>query len=283
MMETHSPRDGSTMRRYLLVALALLLLPVAAALPASAQNASLVTIATPRGVKQKFILIKPDRPVAAVILFAGGHGALRLRSAASMGWGKGNFLVRSRDKFAARKLMVAVIDAPADRQTGMNAIFRMSNQHAQDIGAVAAYLKAQAAVPVWLVGTSMGTFSAAGGGIASQGIDGIVLTSTLTRSKPDWKIAHSHPGAVASMPLQKITVPALIVSHAKDGCNVTPAADAPKLRQRLTGARTVEVVLLDGGGPPRSEPCDAYSQHGFLGIEDKAVDVIARFVAANGT
>lgn len=269
--------------RHGLLAVAMLLLPVAAASPAPAQKASLVSIETPRGVKQKFIIIKPDKPVASVILFAGGHGALRLNGASSMGWGKGNFLVRSRDQFAAHNLMVAVIDAPSDQQGGMNAIFRMSGQHAQDIGAVAAYLKAQAAVPVWLVGTSMGTFSAAGGAIASKGVDGMVLTSTITRSQPHWKIAHSHPGGVASMPLGKITVPALIVSHKKDGCNITPAADAPKLRKALNSAKTVDVVLLDGGSPPRSEPCQAYSQHGFLGIEDKAVDVIAKFVTANGT
>jgi heptosyltransferase-3 len=61
-------------------------------------DTTLVSIQTPRGAKQAFILIKPDKPVASVILFAGGHGALGLKSASSMSWGAGNFLVRSRDK-----------------------------------------------------------------------------------------------------------------------------------------------------------------------------------------
>lgn len=254
---------------------------LATSAPAQAQNASLVSIQTPRGVKQAFILIKPAEPVASVILFAGGHGALGLRSASTMKWGKGNFLVRSRDRFAARNLMVAVIDAPSDQQGGMNAIFRMSGAHGGDIGAVADYLKKQAAVPVWLVGTSMGTFSAAEGAIAAKNIDGLVLTSTITRAKPRWKIAQSHRDGVASMPLQKIAVPTLIVSHAKDGCDITPAADAPKLRKRLASAKPVDVILLSGGGPPKSEPCEAMSQHGFLGIEDEAVSTIAKFVTAN--
>jgi len=47
-----------------------------------------------------------------VILFAGGHGALGLKSASAMRWGEGNFLVRSRDEFSAHNLMVAVVDAP---------------------------------------------------------------------------------------------------------------------------------------------------------------------------
>ena len=156
----------------------------------------------------------------------------------------------------------------------MNAIFRMSGAHAGDIGAVAAYLKQQASAPVWLIGTSMGTFSAAEGAIAAKGVDGLVLSSTITRAKPEWKIAGSHPDGVASMALQRVTVPALIVSHKRDGCDVTPAADAPKLSKRLTKARKVDVVLLDGGAPPRSDPCEAMSQHGFLGIEAEAVNAI---------
>jgi dienelactone hydrolase len=245
-------------------------------------DTTLVSLKTARGVTQPFILIKPEKPVASVILFAGGHGALGLKNASAMTWGAGNFLVRTRDTFAAHNLMVAVVDAPSDQKGGMNAIFRMGRAHADDIGAVAAYLKAQAPVPVWLVGTSMGTFSAAGGAIAAKGIDGVVLTSTITRAKPDWKIARSHPDGVASMPLQQVAVPALILSHRKDGCDITPASDAPKLRSRLTKAGKVDVVILDGGAPPISAPCEAKSQHGFLGIEDKAVNAIAQFVKAGG-
>ena len=249
-----------------------------ACVTAAQADANLVSIETPRGAKQSFILIKPEKPVASVILFAGGHGGLGLKSASAMRWGAGNFLVRSRNAFAAQNLMVAVIDAPSDRQSGMNAIFRMSADHAADIGAVAAYLKTQAQVPVWLVGTSMGTFSAAGGAIRAKGIDGLILTSTITRSKPDWKIAANYPDAVASMSLPQITVPTLVLSHRRDACPFTPAADAAKLSGRLTKAKTVETILLDGGDPPLSEPCEAKSQHGYLGIESKAVETISAFI-----
>jgi pimeloyl-ACP methyl ester carboxylesterase len=249
---------------------------------APAEAETLVTLKTPRGASQSFLLIKPANPTAAVILFAGGHGALGLTGGGKMKWGAGNFLVRTRDKFAGHSLAVAVMDAPSDRQSGMNAIFRMTDQHAGDIGAAAARLRSEANGPVWLVGTSMGTFSAAGGAIAAPGVDGLVLTSTITRAKPDWQIAGSHPHGVASMDLPRVTVPALIVSHRKDGCDITPAADAPKLKARLTAAKVTEVVLLDGGAPPTSAPCEAKSQHGFLGIEDEAVATIARFVKSNG-
>ena len=248
---------------------------------AQASTATLVSIETPRGATETFILIKPENPVASVILFAGGKGALGLRSATEMNWGTANFLVRTREQFAAQDLMVAVIDAPSDHDEKMNAIFRMSKAHAGDIAAVADYLKREKDLPVWLVGTSMGTFSAANGAIGAGNIDGLVLTSTITRSKPGWKIATSHRDGVASMELDAITVPTLIMSHEHDACDLTPASDAPKLQARLTRAAKVELVLLDGGSPPQSPPCKAMSQHGYFGIEDQAVGEVVKFIKAN--
>jgi predicted alpha/beta-hydrolase family hydrolase len=205
----------------------------------------LVSIQTPRDATQTFILMKVDNPLASVILFGGGYGLLGLKSASSIEYGDG-FLSRSRAKFADHNFMVAVVDAPSDQQQGMNAMFRMSAAHAGDIGAVVAYLKEQSGVPVWLVGTSMGTFSAAHGAIAAKGVDGLVLTSTVTRVT-EGMIAGGHPDGVAGMALPEITVPTLIVSHRKDACKTMPAADAAKLSKRLTKASKVEIVLLDGG------------------------------------
>jgi hypothetical protein len=136
-------------------------------------NSTLVSIVTERGIQQQIILIMPDKPMAAVILFAGGHGALGLKDPSEMKW-RGNFLVRSRHRFADHGFMVAVIDAPSDHPEGMSDLFRMSRAHADDIDSVALYLKSQADIPVWLVGTSAGTFSAAGGAIASKNIGSLV-------------------------------------------------------------------------------------------------------------
>jgi len=242
---------------------------------------TLVSIQTPRGATQAFILIDVDNPVASVILFTGGYGALGLRSASSMKWGSEGFLVRSRDKFADHDFMVAVVDAPSDQQQGMNPIFRMSGAHAGDIRAVAAYLKKRKDIPVWLVGTSMGTFSAARGAIAAKGIDGLVLTSTITRAMPEWILAKSHPDGVASMALQEITAPTLVVSHRKDTCKITPAADAPKLSKRLIKASRLEFALLDGDDAPESDPCGAKAPHDYFGMEAKAVNTIAKFISDN--
>ena len=203
------------MARSVRMAFLIAMLSVGIPMAAHSDTARIVSIPTSRGATQAFILIKPDHPVASVILFAGGSGLLGLKTGE---FRYGNFLVRSREQFAAHNFMVAVVDVPSDRPQGINAIFRMSDAHAGDIGAVAGYLRSQAAVPIWLVGTSMGTFSAANGAIADKGIDGLVLTSTVTRAPPQWSIANSHPNGVADMALSEITVPTLIMSHRKDGC-----------------------------------------------------------------
>jgi hypothetical protein len=126
----------------------------------------LIEVESPRGVTQKFLLIQPDNPKAAVILFAGGKGALKLykgmRGGPGMNWGKKNFLVRTREDFAEYGLMVATVDAPSDHQgrRGMLGGFRSSQDHVQDIDTVIARLREFADVPIWLVGTSRGAESA---------------------------------------------------------------------------------------------------------------------------
>jgi pimeloyl-ACP methyl ester carboxylesterase len=264
------------------------------------ESASIVSITTPRDAQQFFILIKPDHAIASVILFAGGSGRLRLNRTppplvGPYSFVAGNFLVRSREKFAAHDFMVAVIDAPSDQPKGMSPSFRVSKDQAIDIAAVADYLKTQADVPVWLVGTSAGSWSAARAaiganrdGIANGSIDGLVLTSTVTRIAPGSAfakafpdIARDYPDGVISMALPEVKVPTLIMSHSEDACEATPAVDAPALAKRLTQAVKVEIILLSGGDPPMSVPCEAYAAHGYYGIETQAVARIADFIRAN--
>ena len=151
---------------------------------ASQIQARVVDVPTRTGVTQRFLYLAPERPRAAVMLYAGGDGGLRIQPGQTITWLSGNFLVRSRSLFADKGLAVAVMDAPSDRQDGRHlTAFRQTPQHAEDARAVIAWLREQTRAPVWLVGTSNGTLSAAY--IATQlprekgGADGIVLTSTV--------------------------------------------------------------------------------------------------------
>jgi len=256
----------------------ILLLTLLCAAPALRAEES-VMLDTRPGVKQGFLLLQPDaKPVAAVILFAGGHGNLQL-DGRSLGWGQSNFLVRSRDLFAGHDFLVATIDAPSDRKgsDGMLGGFRASAEHAADIDAVIAYLRKQTDVPVWLVGTSRGTESATSVAIhAKHPVAGVVLTSSM--SEPN-----SNGTAVTQMALDRLRMPVLLVAHRDDGCHHTPAEGAERIKQGLTAAPKVEVRYFTGGDRPRSKPCEAKSAHGFLGIEKEVVDAIAGFIKAYGS
>lgn len=246
-------------------------------LSASAMEEKLVTLKTRPGIEQKYLLIKPDKPVASVILFAGGKGALGLYEVAGdveMNWGEGNFLVRTRDMFAEQGLMVAVVDAPSDQQSkkGMLGGFRNSEEHVTDIDAVIKDLRSRLNIPVWLVGTSRGTESSANIAIHSkQHPDGLVLTSSMS-------VENAKGTAVTEMALDKVTVPTLLVAHTRDACKKTPPEGAEEIKNMLTNASKVEVKMFSGGDEPLSKPCKAKSYHGFLGIESEVVKYIADFI-----
>ena len=204
--------------------------------PARAQTSPrVVDVPTRSGVTQRFLLLAPDHPKAAVILFAGGPGGLQIASDGALGWGRGNFLVRSRERFAEQGLLVAVVDAPSDRQSvPFLGGFRQTPAHVSDIKAVIAWLKQHARVPVWLVGTSRGTQSAAFIGTELRpvqgGPDGLVLTSSVLRDP------RGRP--VPDMPLERIAVPVLVVHHKQDGCSLCAFADVPGLVTRSTTAKS---------------------------------------------
>ena len=123
------------------------------------------------------------------------------------------------------------------------------------MAAVIADLRTLAPVPVWLVGTSKGTVSAAfvAGLLRQGGPDGVVLTSSITdRSRETTE-------TVLDADLDEIRVPTLIVHHKQDGCLVTrynsarlppgqlkkaPAEGIPRLRGRRLGGGPMRSICL---------------------------------------
>jgi pimeloyl-ACP methyl ester carboxylesterase len=233
-----------------------------------------VDIPTRPGVTQRFLYLLPEKPKAAVILFAGGHGGLQLSEDGGIGWGKGNFLVRTRRQFAEQGLAVVVIDAPSDRQSipFLNN-FRQTPGHVADIKAAIAWLKKQNTMPVWLVGTSRGTQSAAfiatQLGVKDNGPDGLVLTSTILTDKKE--------RAVTEMALESIAIPVLVVHHQQDGCKHCSYSDVPFLMKKLNNVPRKELITITGG-ETRGDFCEAFAHHGFNGQEQEVVRKIVDWV-----
>jgi len=243
---------------------------------ASAQTTqSVVDIPTRPSVTQRMIVLTPPEPKGAVVLLPGGHGGLQIFPNGSMKWGDGNFLVRRRQLFAERGLMVAVVDAPSDRQSWPYLVgFRQTPEHAADLKAVIAWLREKSKAPVWLVGTSRGTVSAAY--VATElsgpeGPDGIVLTSTI--------LTDDKGRPVPAMPLQRIRVPVLVVHHEQDGCSLCSFSEVPALMAKLANTPRSQLLSFKGG-LSTGDPCEAFAYHGFNGLEPEVVQQVAAWVLA---
>ena len=216
-----------------------------------------------RGQTTRLLVEKGDNPVAVVVLFAGGKGVLKISEDGGLGWGRGNFLVRTAKHFRKNGAITAVIDGPSDRPSDLY-FFRSTEKHAQDIGAVIKHLRAKYSLPVWLAGTSRGTNSVANAAVRLKGgdrPDGIVLTATVT--EPSNKgLDH-----VMIMALNKIEMPVLIAHHKKDECYVTPPSGVNRLKEALKNAKPVKVLWYEDAKNPRGRVCAARHYHGFIGIE----------------
>jgi len=236
----------------------------------SAGAEDIVILATRGGVTQPYLLSAPaaGKAQAVAILFPGGAGKVDLeREAGRALLERGNFLVRSRRLFAGSGIVAAVMDAPSDRSRGLEDDFRLGSAHAEDIGRVVADLRSRfPGLPVFLVGTSRGTISAASAGARlGARVDGVVLTATL------FLASRRGPG-LSGFDFSAIPVPLLFVHHVDDGCAFTPYSEAKRLADRYP------VVAVSGGAPAQSKPCEAMSAHGFIGREADTVDAIVRWM-----
>lgn len=203
-------------------------------------------------------------PDATAVLFNGGGGAVGLLTRIPQPGA--NFLVRSRSRFVAEGVATAVIDTPTDLAS-MSDGYRMGRRHADDVARVVGELQQRFPnKPVFLVGTSRGTVSAAYAGAALvDRVAGVVLTSTVFNRGQggngvmgfDWS------------GLRRL----LFVHHVDDACIATPYGMA----RHLSGAMR-PLVSVHGGDVPRSEPCGAFSAHGYLGVEAPVVRAIVQWM-----
>lgn len=260
------------MRHAALAWLAAALLAACAA-AAAAPAEQVLDLPTRAGVTNRVLVVAPAKPRAVALLYAGGHGGLQITQNGSIGWGEGNFVVRTRRLYAEQDIVAAVVDAPSDRQQPpyLNR-FRQTADHAQDAAALIAELRRRFDVPVWLVGTSRGTQSVAAIALALQGQpdapDGLVLTASIL-SDPSGR-------ALPAMPLEKLRLPVLVVHHEQDACAYSRYVDLPALTGKLAAPR--KQVLTFTGGNDVGDPCEPRAHHGFNGLDNQVVPAIARWM-----
>lgn len=263
----------------------------ASAVPLLAQSSSepaggcgeVVTIETHGRTTTRYALVQPNGADRALVLLVGGGGHLDLDGKGCPRALKGNSLVRSLPDFNGVGLATALVDAPSDHpgEDGLKG-FRMTPQHADDLGKVIADVRKRTGLPVWIVGTSRGSISAANAATRLTGSaapDGVVLTSAITSGGPGGQKPWAAQ-TVFDLKLEAIRVPVLVVGHAADKCPRTPASLMGGITARTNGAReeVVKVTGGSGGAPTGLEACQGKTPHGFLGQEGEVASGIARFI-----
>jgi hypothetical protein len=212
---------------------------------ARAQSTSGVTIAGTLAA-----LLLPEKPKAAIILLAGGDGAIGVNSDGSI-TRQGNQLVRTRAAYARQGFAVLVPDGTIDVKAAVDFMRRYGK--------------------VTLVATSRGTQRAARGIARGAAPDRLVLTAGfLSDASGDSDNVMNILGSPARLP------PTLVVHHRNDACRKTlPAGVAPFVSWAKGKA---QVVWLDGG-IATGHPCQARGYHGFNSIDGAVVNAVAKFAS----
>jgi hypothetical protein len=272
------------------VAVALCLCVQAGRVSAQEKCGELVTLRSHGTTTTAYSILSPSQSTfgearMALVLLPGSTGHLALDAEGCPQKLKGNQLVRSRELFHLASFVTVLLDAPSDHQgeDGLGG-FRVSPQHAEDIGKVIAAVRASAKAPVWLVASSRGTISAVNAASRLTGPaapDGLVLTSPVTSGKTGGQktwVAQT----VFTTRLEAIRVPMLVIAHADDTCIRSPPSLAANILPRTKTQRGQTVTVTGGEGSRQQkvgmEACAGRSPHGFLGQEVEVTDGIIRFV-----
>jgi pimeloyl-ACP methyl ester carboxylesterase len=206
--------------------------------------------------------------VATLILLPGGDsgtGGLEKGKPQSK-----NFLSRSRDIFYNNGFNILVTYRATDLNT-LDYSYRISNAHIEELKETILYAKKTFNKPVWLIGTSRGSVSgtAATINLGSTYVNGLVLTSSITNSKP---------GAISSQNIEKITIPVLVVHNAKDSCKICSPEQAAQIINLLSSSQRKQYIEIDGGYSPTGDPCQALHWHGFVNYETETVKIISDWI-----
>lgn len=239
----------------------------------AAPAGEVLMVPTRPGVQVPLFAVWNSQAVATVVLFSGGGGGYGRYDAS--GWPSSqNFLIRTGRQWVAHPFNVVMVGRPSDGIDLSDGAVRTGPLHAADNEAVFQSILDKSPLPLWLVGTSMGTISAAAAAIQDKAVPpriaGLVLTSSVT--------GYKKTGAVTRQDLSQVRVPTLVVHHARDGCRLCAPYEAKAIPPALKNAPVKAFLLVEEGGGESGDECGALHFHGYIGAEARVVDQIARWI-----
>lgn len=257
------------------IALLALLLFSAVSFAQAPPVGSVQRVPTREGVSVPIYTYWRDGALATVVLFSGGGGGYG--RIGGDGWpAGGNFLIRTGRHWASHPFNVVMVGRASDGIDLSLGFVRTGEKHAADNLAIFKTIRLQSTAPIWVIGTSMGTISAAAAAIQDGHslISGVVLTSSI--------LAYKIPGAVPTQKLGSIRAPTLVVHHANDACWACPPREAANLAAALSQAPIKKTILVNGGDGATGDPCEPMHHHGFVGVQEDTVDRIAAWIIQPG-
>ncbi|WP_230483448.1 alpha/beta hydrolase [Sphingomonas sp. Leaf21] len=247
--------------------------PLALSGPGRAQDRTIATrvidMPRPNGADQRVLLSMPVHPRGMILMLPGGAGDIGIERDGTLRHGD-NFVVRAHGLWNARGYGVLIPDALGHANMRGR---RSSPGYARVIGDLVALAHREGTGPVFLLGTSQGSVAAMNGAAhaAPGSIAGVVLTESVS------VMGGSHETVFDADPAG-VTVPALVIANSDDACKVASPDNASRIATAMKHSPMVQVIAVSGGVTRSDNPCGSLTPHGYYGIEDKVVGVIARWM-----
>ena len=207
----------------------------------------------------------------AIALFPGspGYFELRVEDGEIRHGMRGNFLIRARRFFLEEGYLTAVIDAPSDQAPNFHQSHRETPRYGEEVRAIVeAVSKKYGALDWTFIGTSEGSVSAVHAARMVPDAKRVVLTSSVVFPGPRGR-------GVEAGHAKQVKIPLLWVHHRSDPCKFTPYYRVKSYAEE-TGT---PLVTVTGVGDRRGNPCEAFSEHGFVGMETKTIQAILAWIS----
>jgi hypothetical protein len=178
----------------------------------------------------------------------------------------GSFVVRERLRLLDNEIATLVIDCRSDFSTACDDGYQMSEQRFMDIRPLIDLVKSSlpSIKQVWVLSTSRGYFTSA----------------AITKYSNNYFAGVVHTAGVVDMVIKfpdaitKTATPQFFVHHADDPCNITRYSTAKTIASQIEAP----LITVYGGSGYFGGACQAHTQHGFKGMEDKVMANISKLI-----
>ena len=170
--------------------------------------------------------------------------------------------MRTRRHWLDAETLVMVVDAPSDHWPTFYQEWRETPRYGADVAALVGEASSRYGVADWtFIGTSEGSVSALHAARMNPALARrVILTASV------FVTGKNGPG-LSRIGFAALKSELLWVHHADDPCRFTPYREAQAFARRSGRP----LVTVRGGGPARGGACEAFTAHGFVGVEAPAL------------